>query len=62
LRIEVQQTKERQTMVWRGNERPRIGWVMWRRKENTRASKKVAIKVRKNVLWYYESKIQLIFR
>jgi hypothetical protein len=44
LRIEVQQTKERQTMAWRGDERLRIGWVMWRRKENKRASRKLQSK------------------
>jgi hypothetical protein len=44
LRREVQQTNERQTMAWRGDERSRIGWMMWRRKENKRASRKLQSK------------------
>jgi hypothetical protein len=54
LRVEnrVQQANERQTMAWRGDERSRIRWMMWRRTENKRVSKKSATKVRKNFLWY----------
>jgi len=31
-------------MAWRGDERSRIGWMMCRRKENKRASRKLQSK------------------